>query len=307
LGEECANQIRGWLLRQQYRIEHPYTHARPGGWAWTDLSGGVPDADDTAGALVALARLSGKQDREAEETLAAAVAGIEWLLKLQNRDGGIPTFCRGWGALPFDRSSPDLTAHAILAWTQWLDQVPVPLQQRLNVSLARAVRYLQGCQRVDGAWVPLWFGNQHVPEEANPLYGTARVLRALGPASNRFTTAQAHVERAIFWLLKARNPDGGWGGSTAVESTTEETALAVETLAETLCAEAVPDGSVRSVHEAVHAGTGWLLARIGSGEWTQPAPIGFYFAKLWYWEKLYPVIFTVSALSAVERAFRDKV
>jgi len=38
-----------WLLDQQHRVEHPYTHAAPGGWAWTDLSGGVPDADDTSG------------------------------------------------------------------------------------------------------------------------------------------------------------------------------------------------------------------------------------------------------------------
>jgi hypothetical protein len=30
------------------------------------------------------------------------------------------------------------------------------------------------------------------------------------------------------------------------------------------------------------------------------SPIGFYFAKLWYFEKLYPLIFfTVSALSQV--------
>ena len=42
--------------------------------------------------------------------------GLKWLLGLQNSDGGIPTFCRGWGTLPFDRSSPDLTAHAIRAW-----------------------------------------------------------------------------------------------------------------------------------------------------------------------------------------------
>ena len=27
-----------------------------------------------------------------------------------------------------------------------------------------------------------------------------------------------------------------------------------------------------------------------------PSPIGFYFANLWYYEKLYPVIFTVAAL-----------
>ena len=47
--------MREWLLRQQSTREHPFTHAAPGAWAWTPLSGGVPDADDTPGALVALA------------------------------------------------------------------------------------------------------------------------------------------------------------------------------------------------------------------------------------------------------------
>src|SRR4029078_7639813 len=41
--------------------------------------------------------------------------GLHWLNTLQNRDGGWPTFCRGWGHLPFDRSGPDLTAHALRA------------------------------------------------------------------------------------------------------------------------------------------------------------------------------------------------
>ena len=46
--------IAAWLMDQQYRGVHPFTGAAPGGWAWTDLPGGMPDADDTAGALVAL-------------------------------------------------------------------------------------------------------------------------------------------------------------------------------------------------------------------------------------------------------------
>jgi squalene-hopene/tetraprenyl-beta-curcumene cyclase len=37
-------------------------------------------------------------------------------------------------------------------------------------------------------------------------------------------------------------------------------------------------------------------------EWT-PSPISFYFAKLWYYERLYPQIFTVGALSRAERTF----
>jgi squalene-hopene/tetraprenyl-beta-curcumene cyclase len=49
--------IRDWLLEQQYKTLHPYTNADPGGWAWTNLPGGVPDADDTPGAMLALIEL----------------------------------------------------------------------------------------------------------------------------------------------------------------------------------------------------------------------------------------------------------
>ena len=51
LPPEDRQPIREWLLAQQYRTVHAYTNADPGGWAWTDLPGGVPDADDTPGAV----------------------------------------------------------------------------------------------------------------------------------------------------------------------------------------------------------------------------------------------------------------
>ena len=38
------------------------------------------------------------------------------------------------------------------------------------------------------------------------------------------------------------------------------------------------------------------------GRFREPSPIGFYFAKLWYFEKLYPIIFTVAALGRARRA-----
>ena len=136
--EQQSDPPPSWLLGQQYRVEHPYTHAAPGGWAWTDLPGGVPDADDTPGALLALLQL-GVVDAP---TRAAGQLGVRWLLGLQNRDGGIPTFCRGWGALPFDRSSPDLTAHTLRAWSAWLPQLDDALKKRVRQSIARGLRFL---------------------------------------------------------------------------------------------------------------------------------------------------------------------
>lgn len=280
--------LRHWLLAQQYRVIHPYTHAAPGGWAWTDLPGGVPDADDTAGALLALRQLGPIDDATRE----AAAAGITWLLGLQNRDGGIPTFCRGWGALPFDQSSADITAHAIRAWLAWKKEIP-KLSHRLDRAIARATRFLFRNIRPDGSWVPLWFGNQWNGGEENPLYGTARVVAALAQIPQ-----SVELERGVSWLVKAQQKDGSWSGGSNGKSSIEETALAVEALADSL--NAVSDADLRSTAaEAIQRGANWLVTRVESDEWTQPSPIGFYFAKLWYYEKLYPMIFTVGALNRV--------
>ncbi len=286
LSPEQKLTLREWLLGQQYRTEHPYTHAAPGGWAWTDLPGGVPDADDTPGALLALLSL-GLLDGP---TRQAGEAGVRWLLDLQNRDGGIPTFCRGWGALPFDRSSPDLTAHTLRAWSAWLPHLGEALKARIARAIPRAVAFLERTQRPDGSWLPLWFGNEHAPDDENPIYGTAHVLvalRALDEAG--LPHAPTALARAEDFLAARQLPEGGWSGAANGPASTEETALAVAALA----------GTRHTT--ATDRGTAWLAARVHSGEWREPSPIGFYFAKLWYFERLYPLIWTVAALGRAAR------
>ncbi len=273
--------LREWILGQQYQTEHPYTHAAPFGWAWTPLPGGVPDADDTAGALLALLALGAVDPA----TGLAGRRALDWLRNLQNRDGGIPTFCRGWGALPFDRSSPDLTAHALRAWSAWLPQLEGRAKRKTLRAIARALAYLSRSQRANGAWLPLWFGNEHGPDDENFTYGTAHALLALRSLRERGFAFPREIEtRGAQWLVEAQNPDGSWGGVAQGPPSIEETALAVEALAATSHGKAVDRGAL------------WLAERVETGAWRQPSPIGFYFAKLWYFEKLYPLIFTVGAL-----------
>jgi squalene-hopene/tetraprenyl-beta-curcumene cyclase len=266
-------ELRDWLVGQQYRVRHPYTGAEPGAWAWTDLPGGVPDADDTPGAILALRHLRAFVPVE-EEVFAN---GTKWLRNLQNSDGGWPTFCRGWGHLPFDRSGSDLTAHALRA----LQGDAAHAEAR-----ARGLAYLMRTQRADGSWLPLWFGNQHAPDDENPLYGTTRVLAAYRDLG---LLADPAAQRGLAWLRAAQNRDGGWGGAAGAPSSVEETALAVEILADAPGAD------------ATSRGTAWLVEQIESGALERPTPIGFYFAKLWYYERLYPVIFAVAALGRARR------
>ena len=322
LPEEDRPAIRDWLLNQQYKTVHPYTNADPGGWAWTNLPGGVPDADDTPGAILALLNLKEAESEEpraesqtdqrmspftprksAREDVSESIEdAVVWLLNLQNRDGGFPTFCKGWGALPFDRSAPDITAHclrALFMWTRRLSEVVICVPTltireqneylRWSKCIVRGFRYLEKTQRADGSWLPLWFGNQHAPDDINPTYGTARVLAAYRDARD---LTNPIALRGVQWLKENQNTDGGWGSVIGTPSSVEETALAVDILL-----------SWEPESEETQRGLAWLLDRLEDGSWRETTPIGFYFAKLWYFERLYPMIFTVGTLRRAVRTY----
>jgi squalene-hopene/tetraprenyl-beta-curcumene cyclase len=290
-GERAA--VRDWLLEQQWNRVHPYTGAAPGGWAWTDLPGGVPDADDTSGGLLALAALEAAEGRPLPDSIrAAARSALGWLVDLANRDGGTPTFCRGWGRLPFDTSCPDITAHVLRAAEAWTAIDAAGQSPRTARALAAARRYLAATQRADGAWWPLWFGNQTHPEQANPAYGTAKVVRA------------TRDRRGAEWLLAAQSPDGGIASAPGIDTTIEETAVAVEALAEVAEHAADRELAGRAL-VAVGRGLEWLIEHTDGGKVFPAAPIGLYFAKLWYDEALYPLVFTVTAFERAARLLEN--
>lgn len=284
-----------WLISCQYEDVHPFTGAAPGGWGWTDLSGSVPDADDTPGALLALANLRDQVEFDhanQSRILKSVKAGIRWLLDLQNRDRGWPTFCRGWGRFPFDRSGSDITAHVLRALLAWKDEFPSP---RLEKAIQTGFQFLQKTQCHDGSWNPLWFGNQDHNDELNPCYGTAKVLLAYRDA-DRFDTHEA--QKGLNWIATHQNEDGGWGGGPSLRrmeiglgtSGVEETSLCLETLASSQNPEHLG---------CVINGIEWLVKAVENDLALQSWPIGFYFAKLWYYEKQYPLIFATSALGSV--------
>ncbi|WP_395740758.1 prenyltransferase/squalene oxidase repeat-containing protein [Prosthecobacter sp.] len=276
-------ELRAWLLAQQYRDVHPFTNAPPGGWAWTDLPGGVPDADDSSSALIALKKMGHGCDKVIEQ-------GVTWLLDLQNRDGGIPTFCRGWGTLPFDRSTPEITAHALGAWWSWREELPPEMQRRIDQGTQKALAYLKRVQLADGAWIPLWFGNEHTPDENNPVYGTAQVVNHLGGVKVPGTVEL--MESGRQYLRHAQKADGSFGGDAHAPASIEETAVALHALSS-------GDGPAR---ENLPSGMSWLITATENGTRFPCSPIGLYFARLWYHEQLYPVVWTLAALHSLKSA-----
>jgi len=286
LEESHINKLREHLLKIQYNEIHPFNGAKPGGWGWTSYSGSVPDADDTPGAILALLEMYSGTGNENE----AILNGCRWLIGLQNTDGGFPTFCKGWGRLPFDRSCADLTGHALLALVKTgiilKAEIPEVLRAKMIKCVREATGYLEKSQMPDGAWLPLWFGNQKTSDQTNPLYGSARVCTYINdcldaglPEESIKIRLAAMAGKAQSWMLEQQNDNGSWGGRKGIAGSIEETALGI-------CALATKD------REACFRGIGWLNEQDN----IKAAPIGLYFALLWYDEKMYPLIYYTEAL-----------
>jgi squalene-hopene/tetraprenyl-beta-curcumene cyclase len=222
------------------------------------------------------------------------LSGCDWLGQLQNRDGGFPTFSRGWGKLPFDRSCADLTGHVILAMSKTVHVFGNLMSRKqhsdIKKSLVKAIIYLEKQQKPTGFWLPLWFGNQLTADYANPVYGTARVTAYLNESLNTQLGSEYSVilklmiDRGCSYLTSVQNLDGSWGGAKNIPGSIEETALAITAL--------VPNG----FQEECTLGMNWLAEKTKS-DGIVAAPIGLYFASLWYDEELYPLTTYLDCLS----------
>ncbi len=279
----------------QNQTTHIFNGTSPGGWGWTSYSGSVPDCDDTPGVILALLRLQTKGQVKNE-----VLAGCRWLFKLQNKDGGFPTFSKGWGKLPFDQSCADLTGHCLLAlfatMQNYGQEMTKEEESAFKSAIKKAAAYLGKNQQKDGSWLPLWFGNQHTPNHTNPVYGTARVLSYLQDTS-QFSCLdqqlklkiQTMIALGIEFLLSVQNNDGSWGGNQHIPGTIEETSMALSAL--------IQSGHVNNIRE----GFEWL-DQFYQANGLKPAPIGLYFASLWYDEKMYPL---TAYLEAITRALEQ--
>ena len=285
-------QITNHLLTIQNKQVHPFNGTQPGGWGWTSHSGSVPDGDDTPGTVLALIALNQHDSTAVRE---AVLLGVGWLRRLQNSDGGFPTFSRGWGKLPFDQSCSDLTGHAILAMAKTAHLFGDSLSQKqhseIKKSFVRSIIYLEKHQDKSGFWLPLWFGNQNTPDHTNPVYGTARVTSYLNETLNtKFGNEyeiilKRMINRGCQYLVSVQNQDGSWGGAKAISGSIEETALAVTALVQ------------NGFRGECASGMNWLYEKTKS-DGIVASPIGLYFASLWYDEEMYPITAYLECLSA---------
>ena len=178
--------------------------AEPGGWAFEFRNDFFPDVDDTAFVLMSLQRVK-HPDPERMET--AIRLGLQWLLSMQNKDGGWGAFDRDNDRkllcnIPFadhnamiDPSTADVTARVV----ECLGRFGWPAE---HPAIQRGVKFLLKDQCEDGSWFGRW--------GVNYVYGTSGVLRALETVS---LTAKEFCQRAVGWLRAVQKEDGSFGES----------------------------------------------------------------------------------------------
>ena len=178
--------------------------AEPGGWAFEFRNDFYPDVDDTAFVLMALQRV---KFPDPERMKAAVRRGIQWLLSMQNRDGGWGAFDRDNNKaflcnIPFadhnamiDPSTADVTARVL----ECLGRYGWPAD---HPAVQRGLKFLLQDQCEDGSWFGRW--------GVNYVYGTSGVLRALETVS---LSAKEYCQRAVRWLRTVQKLDGSFGES----------------------------------------------------------------------------------------------
>lgn len=205
-----ARSASAWLRSKECRFVGDWANnlaglARPGesegsGWFFEYQNAYYPDCDDTAMVAMALRRIGG------EENTAASARGVQWLLTMQNRDGGWAAFDRTEDRrileyVPFadhnaiqDPSCPDITGRILecLSWHGYRKDHP---------TIARAIEYVRSHQLPEGCWFGRW--------GVNYIYGTWQAV--IGPIRCGEDPTQEWIARAGRWIKSVQKPDGSFG------------------------------------------------------------------------------------------------
>jgi sporulenol synthase len=197
----------------------------PGGWGFSDINTINPDVDDTTAALRAICRLEGYS----EEYRDAFNRGLQWIIAMQNEDGGWPAFEKntdkhiltilpfnGADAAAIDPSTPDLTGRTL----EFLGS-DVGLTSR-HPFISRSVHWLQDHQEADGSWYGRW-GICYI-------YGTWAALTGMLAVGENIE--HLSIQRGLKWLISVQNSDGGWGESCVSDQKKRYIALEKSTLSQ---------------------------------------------------------------------------
>ena len=249
---------------------------RPGGWAFQYANPHYPDLDDTAVVVMAMDRL--RRAGAGARYDAAIGRAVEWVKGMQSGNGGWAAFdvdniydylnnipFADHGAL-IDPPTEDVTARCLSMLAQ--------LGETDSEAVARGLAYLRHTQLPDGSWYGRW--------GLNYIYGTWSVLCALNACG--IDHGAPEMRKAVDWLLRIQNGDGGWGedgssykldyrGHEAAESTASQTAWALLGLM----------AAGEAAHPAVARGIRYLVDTQGAdGFWDEARFTATGFPRVFY-------------------------
>ena len=282
-----------WLLAEEITVRGDWAVRRPrlapGGWAFEFANDLYPDVDDTAEVILALRRAAAG-DRAARD--AAVARGLAWMRGMRSRDGG-------WAAFDADNTSPlparlpfcdfgavtdppsaDVTAHVVEALAA-LGLADAPDCQG-------GVRWLRAAQESDGSWFGRW--------GANHVYGTGAVVPALVAAG--VAPEDPAVRRAVAWLERMQQPDGGWGEDLRSYRDPSWIGRGTPTASQTAWALLALLAAGERDSAATRRGVQWLVdTQRADGTWDEPQFTGTGFPGDFYINyHLYRQVFPLSAL-----------
>ncbi len=212
--EQAAREGLDWLtplqvldIKGDWAATKP--NVRPGGWAFQYANPHYPDLDDTAVVVMAMNRAMRQHGLVSDmpDYSKAIARAREWVEGLQSADGGWAAFDADnnhhyLNHIPFsdhgallDPPTADVTARVVSMLSQLGET------RESSRALDRGVIYLLNDQEEDGSWYGRW--------GMNFIYGTWSVLCALNAAG--LDARHPQVRKAIEWLVRIQNPDGGWG------------------------------------------------------------------------------------------------
>ena len=268
-GDERVIRATKWLQERQLIV--PYgdwrfyaNTSQAGGWSFQYYNSWYPDTDDTA--VVVMALVKQNPDCINSECISNA---LEWLLGMQNRDGGWGAFdinndARWLHKIPFsdmdslvDPSTADVTGRLLECFGLLLAQrkggrLGGPLRERLQVSWKMGLAFLIKEQNPSGAWWGRWGNNYN--------YGTTNVLRGLSWFAQSDLSACRAAMRAVRWLETCQNNDGGWGEDLMSYVDPNLAGLGPSTAAQTAWAVDSLLRYHKPSHPAIEKGMRWLVS-----------------------------------------------
>lgn len=199
-----------WLLEREATVPGDWRYGNPdgpvGGWCFEYVNEYYPDCDDTAEVLEALRPLAEAGAGDAAGIRAARRRGLEWLLSMQNDDGGWAAFDRGCDFrplvhIPFADHNAMLDPSCVDITGRIVDMLVADGMDPGDPVIRRAVSFILERQSGDGTWYGRW--------GCNRIYGSWLALTGLAAAGADMDSEP--VACCVRWFRMRQNADGGWG------------------------------------------------------------------------------------------------